>query len=202
MLDTTRTFPIPVAFSPKWDEKASEYFVDAIGASAWDETYGQTFGYRWKGQDTLTWGNADEWILIKWLVQRLFAQEQVDASIFAKQEENLWVVVHETRIAQLETKYTFRNSVEVKKFLMENKQIFSVLWDARSVIEEFFGNNVSITLEVVNDPESNGVQLLFGYIHAESLSPDEAFERLNAFDEAWFLKQFDLTCGLFNFNLE
>ena len=202
MLDTTRTYPIPSSFSPKWSEKAAQYFVDALGVSAWDETYNQTFGYRWKGEDTLTWGNADEWILIKWLLQRFFAQEQLDISAFAKQEVNLWAVVYEARIAKLESIYTFRNPVDVKKFLIDNKRIFSVLWDARPVVEEFFGNNISISLEVVNDPEAENIKQLFGYINVTAFPPEEAFERFNMFDETWFLKQFDLTGGLFNFNLE
>lgn len=202
MFDTAKPFPAQNSFSPKWDAKATQYFVDALGVSAWDETYNQTFGYRWKGEDTLTWGNADEWILIKWLLQRFFAQEQLDISAFAKQEVNLWAVVYEARIAKLESIYTFRSPVDVKKFLIDNKRIFSVLWDARPVVEEFFGNNISISLEVVSDPEAANIKQLFGYINVASFPPEEAFKRFNAFDEVWFLKQFDLTGGLFNFNLE
>lgn len=190
--------------SPKWEKKAPQHFVDMLGASAWDETYDQTFSHRWKGEDTLTWGNIDEWILIKWLAQLIFAQEQAQEKLdaFAHQEEKMWAVVYEARFAKLESIYSFRNTEEVKNFLINNKGIFSVLWSARPVLEEVFGNDVSITLEVVNDPESVDAKQLFGYINTGSFSPDEAFERLNAFDEVWFLKQFDLTGGLFNFNLE
>ena len=207
MFDTTRTSPISGSFSPKWNEKAAEFFVDALGVSAWDESYGQTFGYRWRGEDTLTWGNVDEWILIKWLFQRFFGQGQLQddlnySVLLAQQEVDLRTVINETRIAKLEAKYTLRNSNEIRMFLIEHKQVLSVLWDARSIVEEFFGNDVSIDLELVNDPESYNSKQLFGYINAKSLSPDEAFERLSAFDEAWFLKQLDLTGGLFNFNLE
>jgi hypothetical protein len=224
MLDTTCTPPVhPSSFSLKWGERAARYFLDALGASAWDEAYGQTLGYRWKGEDTLTWGNADEWIVIKWLAQRFvlqeqadmsfvanasdtaaslfFTQEQVDLSVFAEQEANLWAIVYEARIAKLGSIYTFRNSDEVIEFLINNK-IFSVLWEAWPVLQEFFGSDISVALEVVNDPETTHTKQLFGYISAMSLSPDEAFERLNAFDEAWFLKQFVLTGGLLNFNLE
>ena len=206
MFDTTRVSPILSSFSPKWDKRAKEFFIDALGVSAWDESYGQTFGHRWKGEDTLTWGNVDEWILIKWLSQRFFEQEQLqddsNYSALAQQEVNLRTVIDETRIAKLEAKYTLRNPGEIKRFLLEHKRVLSVLWDARSIVEEFFGNDVSVDLEVVNDPESYGSKQLFGYINAKSLSPDEAFNRLSAFDDAWFLKQFDLTNGLFNFNLE
>jgi hypothetical protein len=204
MLATTTSPNFFGTFSPKWEKKAPQHFVEMLGASAWDETYSQTFSYRWKGEDTLTWGNADEWILIKWLAQRIFAQGQAEEKLnaLAQQELNLWAVVFEARIAKLETKYTFRNSNEVKNFLMNHKRVLSVLWDARPVLEEFFGNNISIALEVVCDPETNNAEQLFGYINAGSFSPDEAFERLNAFDDVWFLKQFDLIGGLFNFNLE
>jgi hypothetical protein len=195
MLDTTSPFlSFPVIPTPKWDNKISQYLIDVLGSSAWDETYGQTFVHRWRGEDTLTWGNVDEWILVKWLAQQFFAPGQLDA--------NVWNVIHEARIASLEAKYKFRNSVEIKGFLMEHKQTLSVLWNARSVVEEFFGNNVSITLEVVHDPEAENAKQLFGYINAAPLSPDETFERFTAFDETWFLKQFELTGGLFNFNLE
>jgi len=204
MLDTTTSPNFLGAFSPKWDKKATQYFVDMLGASAWDEAYGQTFSHRWKGEDTLTWGNADEWILIKWITQHIFAQEQAQEKLnaFAQKEVNLRAVVYEARIAKLESIYTFRNSDEVKIFLINNNRIFSVLWGARPVLEEFFGNDVSIALEVVNDSESANVKQLFGYINAGTLSSDEAFERLSAFDEVWFLKQFDSTGGSFNFNLE
>lgn len=202
MLDTTCTFPVPTPLSPKWGEKTPQSFVDALGVSAWDEAYGQTLGYRWKGEDTLTWGNADEWILIKWLAQRFFAQEHLDISIFAQQEVNLWAVVSEMRIAKLETIFNFRDPDEVKRFLGEHKLIIPVLLNARSIVEEFFGNDVPVALEVVIDPEALSKKQLFGYISTGSLPLDEAFERFNAFDESWFLKQYDLTDGLFNFNLE
>ena len=202
MLDTTRIFPVPIPSSPKWREKNPRSFVDALAVSAWDEAYGQTLGYRWKGEDTLTWGNADEWILIKWLVQRFFAQENLDISNFAQQEVNLWAVVSEMRIAKLETIFNFRNPDEVKRFLREHKLIIPVLLNTRSIVEEFFGNEVPVALEVVIDPEALNNKQLFGYISTGSMPQDEAFERFNAFDESWFLKQYDLTDGLFNFNLE
>jgi len=202
MLDTTRIFPVPIPSSPKWGEKNPRSFVDALAVSAWDEAYGQTLGYRWKGEDTLTWGNADEWILIKWLVQRFFAQEHLDISNFAQQEVNLWAVVSEMRIAKLETIFNFRNPDEVKRFLREHKLIIPVLLNTRSIVEEFFGNEVPVALEVVIDPEALNNKQLFGYISTGSMPQDEAFERFNAFDESWFLKQYDLTDGLFNFNLE
>lgn len=202
MLDTTSPFSIQVASSSKMDNKIAQHLMDVLGSSAWDETYGQTFGYRWKGEDTLTWGNADEWIFIKWLAQQFFTQEKLDLSVFARQELDVWSVVSEARIAKLENKYAFRNPVEIKRFLISHRQVLTVLWDARSVLKEFFGNEVSIALEVVHDPEAENIKQLFGYINVASFPPDEAFERFNAFDETWFLKQFDLTGGLFNFNLE
>jgi hypothetical protein len=168
----------------------------------WDEAYGQTLGYRWKGEDTLTWGNADEWILIKWLAQRFFAQENLNISIFAQQEVKLWAVISEMRIAKLETIFNFRNPDEIKEFLGEHKLIIPVLLNSRSIVDKFFGNDVPLALEVVIDPEAQSNKQLFGYISTGPMSLDDAIERFNAFDESWFLKQYDLTDGLMNFNLE
>jgi hypothetical protein len=202
MTETSRTFPVPSVSYPKWDEGTKRYVVDALGVTAWDESYGQTLGYRWRGEDTLTWGNADDWILIKWLIKYFFSQENENVSVLGQQQVILWLILYEARIAKLKTIYTFRNGDDIRQFLLDHRSILSVLWEARPVVEEFFGNDVSVDLEVVNDPEASHSKQLFGYIGTASLSPEEAFERLNAFDEVWFLKQFDLTGGLFNFNLE
>ena len=185
--------------STKWDVNISQKLVDALGVSAWTEGKEQTFGYRWRGQDTLTWGNLDRWIVVKWMVQRILEQ---DINTIAKQEVELFAVISEIRIAQLETFYQFRNSAEIRNFLTKHQELIAVLQDGHSAVEEIFGNGILIALEVVKDPEATNIEQLFGYIKVDAFSPDEAFERLNAFDEVWFIKQSDLMGGLLNFNLE
>jgi hypothetical protein len=58
-----------------------------------------------------------------------------------------------------------------------------------------------VTLEVVSDPEVEGVEELFAYI-LTSLPVNEALARLHRLDEEWFLDQLDRVGGRFNFNLE
>ena len=188
--------PVP---SKQWDENISQKIVEALGVSAWDEGNEQTFGYRWKGQDTLTWGNLDEWLVIKWLTQQFFER---DAAILAKQQADFAKVLAEIHMAQLESLYDFRNQIEIKGFLVYHRALIPVLKEAYSIVEEFFGNDVLVALEVVKDPEAKNEEQLFGYIKLDTFSPEEAFERLNAFDEAWFLKQVDVIGGYLNFNLE
>jgi hypothetical protein len=202
MIDTTSIFTFTTPSIPEWGEKTPSSLVDVLGVSAWDEAYDQTLGYRWKGEDTLTWGNADEWILIKRFVQRFFNQKDLDISIFAQQEVKLWDVISEVRISKLETIFIFRNPDEIKKFLVEHRLIIPVLLNARSIIEKFFGNDVPIALEVIIDPEAKNNKQLFGYISTGSMPLGDALERFNTFDESWFIQQYELTDGLFNFNIE
>jgi hypothetical protein len=144
-------------------------------------------------------------MVIKWFLQRFFGHEQLDISFLsaqAKQEVNLRAVVYEAQVSKLEQVYVFRNSDEIREFLFEHKTIISVLLDARPVLEEFFTDRVVVSLELVDDLEISAEKQLFGYIDVAGSSPVDAFERLSAFDSAWFLKQFDFTSGLFNFSLE
>ncbi len=108
----------------------------------------------------------------------------------------------ELHLAKLDSLYDFRNPTEIKGFLVDHSALIPILKEAYSVVEEFFGNDVPVVLEVVKDPEAAEFEQLFGYIKVADFSPEEAFERLSAFDDAWFLKQVDVVGGYLNFNLE
>lgn len=96
--------------------------------------------------------------------------------------------------------YTLRNADEVKAFLREHPRLIQLLLEAKIVVEEFF-EAIGITLQVVIDSEGTNHKQLFAYI-STNLPPVEAIERLDAFNEAWFLKQIDGVGDFFNFNLE
>ena len=185
--------------SSQWGENISRKIVDILGASVWDEGEAQTFGHRWTGQDTLTWGNLDEWLFIKWLTQQFVEQ---DVATIATQQADLQRVLVELHLAKLDSLYDFRNPTEIKKFLVFHRDLIPILKEAYFVVEEFFGNDVPVVLEAVKDPEAANFEQLFGYIKVANFPPEDAFERLNAFDEAWFLKQVDVIGGYLNFNLE
>ncbi|MBA4385464.1 MAG: hypothetical protein C0410_12070 [Anaerolinea sp.] len=169
--------------------------------TAWDESYYQTFGYRWKGEDTLTWGNPNEWVLINWLRNFFLNDPNCEKEVFIHQDA-FWEILRNVRITKLEQIYTFRNKEKVRQFFEKHPPLISVLLEAKSVLSIYFGANIHVTLEIVSDPDVPDFNRMFGYIGTGGLSPDVAFERLAAMDNAWFLKQVDNIGDLFNFNLE
>jgi len=183
----------------KWDVRVEKYLVDTLGATAWDETYGQTLGYRWRGEDTLTWGNPNEWVRINWLRNIIMGDAEMEALTLLSAD--LFSVMLKAQITRLEQIYSFRQDEAVKRFLEKNSAIVLLLLEAKSVRDHFFGTGIDISLEVVSDPEATNNSQLFGYIHTPGLPPDVALERINAMDEAWFLKKFEQTGGQFNFIL-
>jgi hypothetical protein len=214
MLDTKTFLPNPSSWASssgvpmpdptkasRWNDRVVEHLVDFLGASASIETYEQTSGYRWRGQDTLTWGNPNEWVVINWMRNIMLGDPGMEVVALSKQID-LWCVLQSARITNLEHVYTFRQAENVKGFLFKNPTIVSVIIEAKTVLEKFFGPDIHVSLEVVSDPETKDNTQLFGYIQTGDMLPDVAFECLNAMDEAWFIKQFDLTSGLFNFSLE
>jgi len=110
-------------------------------------------------------------------------------------------VTESARLRQLEGLYLLRGSVAVRHFLRANPQLVSILLEAHFHLQEHFGPNLQVALEVVSDPEATGQEQLFAYIRT-SLPVDEALARLDRLDEGWFLGQLDQVDGLLNFNLE
>ena len=105
------------------------------------------------------------------------------------------------RLYHLEGIYSLRHAAAVRRFLHACPQLVEVLLEARVYLQKYFGPDPQVTLEVVSDPEVEGVEELFAYI-LTSLPVDEALARLDKLDEEWFLDQLDRVSGRFNFNLE
>ena len=93
------------------------------------------------------------------------------------------------------------NAAAVGRFLHAYPQLIEVLLEAYVYLQKYFGPDPQVTLEVVSDPEVEGVEELFTYI-LTSLPVNEALARLDKLDEEWFLDQLDRVGGRFNFNLE
>jgi hypothetical protein len=102
----------------------------------------------------------------------------------------------------LEKKFEIRNKVSIKEYLIRYPHLFSILEEAYSVIEEIFGRDTQVALEMVRDPEIEDYEQLFGYIKSDNLSPEDAFERLQVFDDIWYVDRIDLIGEHLNFNLE
>lgn len=101
----------------------------------------------------------------------------------------------------LERLYTFRRRAEVSWFIERHPFLVPVLLEAYSEIKNYFGLYSQVFLEVVSDPEVQGLVELFGYI-VTRLTPEEAGKRLHRFDRDWFLNQLPHVKGLLNFDVE
>ncbi len=100
-------------------------------------------------------------------------------------------------IDELRDGHTLRDERAVLSFLDEHAQVLPVLLEGRCHIARLFGVDASVELDVVIDPESDGYRQLFAYI-VTSGEPGDVLERLNRFDEEWFLGKIavvgDLLC--------
>ena len=180
-------------------ENFRKSFINVVGASVAEETRSRTFAYRWIGEDTLTWGNPIEWILINW-IENVFFNPSVLSSITGS-NDNLRIVNYLIRILKLQDFYTFTDFEEISAFLSAHPNITPVLREAIPHLTEFFGSNVKVVLDTANDPEgTTNSKQMFGYIQTE-FSPEDSFKYMNLFDDAWFIDQFQLVEGLFNFIL-
>lgn len=110
-------------------------------------------------------------------------------------------ITESQRLYQLEEIYSLRNAAAIQRFLHAYPQLVEILLEACVYLQEHFGPDPQVTLEVVSDPEVEGVEELFAYI-LTSLPVHEALARLHRLDEEWFLDQLDRVGGQFNFNLE
>jgi len=101
----------------------------------------------------------------------------------------------------LEQLYTFRRPLEVSQFLDTHPFLVPLLVEAHGKIEQYFGPSPDVVLQVVTDPEAQGLVKMFGYI-VTPLTPEEAGKRLQQFDREWFLLWVSHTEGLLNFDVE
>ncbi len=113
----------------------------------------------------------------------------------------LLAIIESQRLHRLEEIYSLRDPATVWHFLRTYPQLIEVLLEAPVHLQKYFGPDPQVTLEVVSDPEVEGMDELFAYI-LTSLPVDEALARLDRLDEEWFLDQLDRIDGQFNFNLE
>lgn len=118
------------------------------------------------------------------------------------QEEGASVVrTLELEIRLLEQLYVFKGHSKVSHFLDKHQFLVQVLLEAYGKIGNYFGLYPQVFLEVVSDPEVQGLVELFGYV-VTRLTPEEAGKQLRRFDQDWFLNQLPHVNGLLNFDVE
>lgn len=99
----------------------------------------------------------------------------------------------------LEQLYTFRDPAIVHLFLHQHPHLISLLLEAISHIRKYFPDQQTF-LEVISNPEAVSSQLVA--IIVETSSPDEAFERLERFDNEWWISAVGRAKGKLCVNVE
>jgi hypothetical protein len=105
-------------------------------------------------------------------------------------------------IGELERLYEFRDEAAVKDFLKHNPDVLPVLAEAPNVIHqaEFFPN-AQLFLEVEESEYVEGKYQLLLYI-ATNNNPAAAFEKLQSFDQTWWIDNLDRTKNKLSIHLE
>ena len=103
------------------------------------------------------------------------------------------VRVPQTQIRLLDRLYTFRERTEVLWFLERYPFLPPLLLEAYDEIENHFPYS-ELFLEVVTDPEETDDSQLVISI-GTNLNPDEADDRLDEFDDSWWLDALDQAQG-------
>jgi len=103
-------------------------------------------------------------------------------------------------LQELERLYSFRRSIEVRKFLDEQAFLVPLLDAAHDAAIRYFAP-VSLALEVIADPDSTNDQQLVLFVVLQS-TPAEAFAKLQLFDDEWWLDAIDEAKGHLCISLE
>ncbi len=113
---------------------------------------------------------------------------------------SLWQAISASREAEirvasenLEQLYSFRNRTAVIQFIQEHSSLVSLLGEIPGKLQNYFPKE-PLFLEVIADPEAvNNAQLVV--FVSTCLGPDEAMERLERFDNDWWLDALDRADG-------
>jgi hypothetical protein len=89
----------------------------------------------------------------------------------------------EQGIDALEEIYTFLEPEKVKTFLRRHEELIPILFEAPEHINRVFGQNPSLYLELLEDPEDNDECLFL--IIGTNRNPKEAVELLRRLQEDW-----------------
>ncbi len=100
----------------------------------------------------------------------------------------------EPAIKPFERLYAFRKPEEVGQFLEAYPFLTPLLREAHDKIDDYFGPQTAVALEVVTDPEAMDDRELFAFIQT-SLPSQEALDRLERLDQDWWLDASDRSEG-------
>lgn len=82
----------------------------------------------------------------------------------------------------------------VQRFLDEHRHLLPLLARAAPVVRHHFGPDTRLSLAVDRIPEAGAYEELYVVVHTR-LSPDDALDRLVAFDDDWWLDELPAARG-------
>jgi hypothetical protein len=91
-------------------------------------------------------------------------------------------------MSQIDALYDVRDQ-GVGKVLAAHPDLIPALLDVARTVPRFFGIDARLALESVVDPEEEAAEPELYAVIAISMSPTQAFNRLNAFDTDWWLER-------------
>lgn len=98
-------------------------------------------------------------------------------------------------MSELRQQYEIADEAELLSFLERQPDVVPLLLETRGAIHRYFGE-AAVRLIMSDDPEwPEAEPTLIAYILAP-LGHREALERLNRFDDEWWIKQIDETKAL------
>ena len=103
------------------------------------------------------------------------------------------------RLIKNQFRFLEQGGISIETYLYLNQETAHSLAEALDHIAFHFDNNYSLELYLYKDGE-DGTRLIYANVRT-SFPPDEALDRLEAFEENWFLDQMARTEGKLTFNL-
>lgn len=103
-------------------------------------------------------------------------------------------------LEDLERLYSFRQPIQVRTFLGEHAFLAPLLDAAYDIATRYFAP-LSLALEVIADPDTADDQQLVLFVVLQG-TPAEAFEKLQRFDDEWWLDAMDEAKGRLCISLE
>lgn len=122
-----------------------------------------------------------------------------DLSVKEVSDENSFFLLSQKLVEYLENIYIFKNPLEIKKFLICNKDLIEIIFSAPEYIHKIFGD-VPIYLELHHDPEEEWDELFI--VIKSDYPPKKAVELEEKLFKDWFVKVLNRVKGRLNFTEE
>jgi hypothetical protein len=99
------------------------------------------------------------------------------------------------------TERTLKNAPLVEGFIREHPEIVSFIEAAKPYLNKYFGQPLDLVLEVIHYPEPGANDELVAWIQS-SYEIEEGLDRLEQFEDEWYLDNMGEVGRYFNINIE